>query len=96
MDKGTNYLLTKIVDIISQKEVAPIFGSSSSTGTFAAGASKISIINSGGANATITSAGTSYTLTPNETITLDPGFAKRNNVVTYNATGTTIKFIIYR
>lgn len=76
------------------KTIAPVFGNSSSTGTIAP-CSKVSFINSGAANATITSNGTSYTLVPNEIITLDPGTTRRNAVITFTATGTTLKYIYY-
>lgn len=66
------------------------------TATIAAGAIKISMINSGGANATITSGDAStYTLEPNETLTLDPGLNRLNGSITINATGTVVKYIKY-
>lgn len=89
-------LLEKIVRAVVPLDMYAQFSSSTTTGTIAAGATKISIINSGGANATITSDGTNYTLEPNETLTLDPGFGRRNGIVTFNATGTTIKIVLYR
>lgn len=89
-------ILGRILAIISPKDVEAKFTSSSTTGTIAQGATKISIINSGGANGTVTSNATNYTLTPNEVITLDPGFNRRNGIVTFDATGTTFKIIEYR
>lgn len=89
--------MVKVIQtLLTPKDVEAKFTSSTSTGTVYAGATKISFINSGAANGTVTSNGTSYTLTPNEVITLDPGFARRNGEVTYNATGTTFKIIEYR
>jgi len=88
--------LVQILNVLTTREFSPMFYSSTTTGTIAAGASKISIVNSGGVNATITSAGTSYSLEPNEVIVLDPGFNRRNDIITFDATGTTIKYILYR
>ena len=89
-------ILQSILNLLSPKEVSAKFTSSTTTGTIAAGATKISFINVGAANGTVTSNGTDYTLTPNEVITLDPGFARRNDKVTFDATGTTFKIIEYR
>lgn len=92
----TEKLLAQILDVLTPKEVSAVFGSSTSTGSIAAGALKISFINAGGADATITSGGTSYTLEPDEIISLDPGVGRRNDVVSFTATSTTLKYIIYR
>lgn len=87
-------LLTAILQVFTTKTVSPVFGSSTTTGTVPPN-SKASFINVGGAAATITSNGTNYSLTPNEVITLDPGVARRNGAVTFDATGTTLKYVYY-
>lgn len=87
-------LLAAMLSVFTVKNISPMFGSSTTTGTIAPCA-KVSFINSGGANATITSNGTSYTLSPGEAITLDPGLYRRNSVITFTATGTTLKYVYY-
>ena len=96
MDTRIEQLLSQILAVLTPKEVSATFGSSTTTGTIAAGSLKISFINSGGVDATITSGGTTYTLEPSEIIDLDPGFGRRNNAVTFSATSTTLKYIVYR
>ena len=96
MDTRTDELLFKILEQLTPKEVFAVFGSSTTTGSVSAGCLKVSFINSGGANATVTSGGTSYTLEPDEIIILDPGIGRRNGLITFTATGTTLKYIIYR
>ena len=87
-------LLKSVLEVLNPKTVAPVFGSSSGTGTINPCA-KVSFLNSGGTSATITSNGTSYTLEPSESITLDPGLNRRNDTITFTATGTTLKYIYY-
>jgi hypothetical protein len=87
--------LDKIFNLFRPIGVSPTFGSSTTTGTINAGTSKISFRNSGGANATITSNGTSYTLEPDEIIVLEPGIHRFNKIITFDATGTTLKYIYY-
>lgn len=88
-------LLSAILGLFTIKTVAPVFGSSTTTGTILECA-KISFVNTGGANATITCEGTSYTLEPSEVIILEPGMNRRNEIITFVATGTTLKYILYR
>ena len=95
MDKISTFLKT-IIGILTTKEVSPIFVSSTTTGTIAAGTSSIAIYNSGASTGTVTSAGSTYTMATGEIIILEPGFARRNDVITYSATGTTFKIITYR
>jgi len=95
VNEKTEQLLTEILSLLKPSRTSVIFGSSTTTGSFLSGASKISIRNSGGANATITSNGTSYTLEPDEIISLEGGITRINNLITFDATGTTIKYIIY-
>lgn len=89
-------LLLNIIGIFTSKEVTPVFTSSTTTGTIAAGFSKISIFNSGAGTGTVTCEGTTYTMAIAEIINLDPGFLKKNPKVTFDATGTTFKIISYR
>lgn len=95
MDKISQFLKI-LIGIFTVKEVAPIFTSSTTTGTIAAGFSKISIFNSGAGTGTVTSAGTTYTMSISEIINLDPGFLRKNERITFDATGTTFKIISYR
>lgn len=96
MDTRTDELLVKILEQLVPKEVYPVFGSSTTTGSISPGCLKVSFINAGAANTTITSGGTSYTLEPDEIIILDPGIGRRNGLITFTATGSTLKYIIYR
>lgn len=89
-------LLNSILGLISPKEVTPMFGSASATTGTIVPNSKLSIINNGGANCTISSNGTDYTLEPNEVITLDPGAFRRNEKVTFDVSSSSIKYIYYK
>jgi hypothetical protein len=89
-------LLNTILGFLSTKTVTPMFGSAAATTGTILPCTKLSIINNGGANCTITSNGTSYTLEPNETITLDPGSFRRNEKVTFDVSASSIKYIYYK
>lgn len=95
MNETTDLLLKEILALIKPRQTFPYFYSSTTTGTVAAGTIKISFTNSGGANVTITSNGTSYTLEPDEILDLDPGMNRVNNIITFDATGSTLKYVIY-
>lgn len=88
-------ILTNIYNFFKPKAIFPVFVSSTTTGTIPTGTLKVAIRNSGAASGTVTANGTSYTLESQEIITLDPGFARRNDVITFTATGTTFKIIYY-
>lgn len=88
--------IDNIYGLLKPRNTFPVFVSSTTTGTIPEGTLKISFRNSGAANGTVTSNGTSYTLEPNEIITLDPGLNRKNDVITFTATGTTFKIIYYK
>ena len=88
--------VSELTGFFKERKAELKFFSSTTTGTIVSNTKKVSIINAGGANATITAGGTNYSLTPNEVITLDPGPRFYNDTITFDATGTTIKYIVYR
>lgn len=89
-------LIYNILQLLSPKTVTPMFGSATTTTGTIPPNSKLSIINSGAADGTVTSNGTTYTLEPNEVIILDPGAFRRNEKVTFDVSSTTIKYIYYK
>ncbi len=88
-------ILTSIYNFFKPKVIFPIFVSSTTTGTIASGTSKVAIRNSGAASGTVTANSLAYTLESQEIITLDPGFTRKNDKITFDATGTTFKIIYY-
>lgn len=88
-------VLERIANYLKPSKARITFVSATGTGTIASNSLKAAFRNSGGANGTVTSNGTSYTLEPDEIIVLDPGYMKYNDTITYDGTGTTLKIIIY-
>lgn len=88
-------ILVSIYNFFKPKVIFPVFVSSTTTGTIPRGTSKVAIRNSGAASGTVTANSLSYTLESQEIITLDPGFTRKNDLITFTATGTTFKIIYY-
>lgn len=88
-------VLNNIYNLFKPKVIFPIFVSSTTTGTIPHGTSKVAIRNSGAASGTVTANSLAYTLETQEIITLDPGLTRKNDKITFDATGTTFKIIYY-
>lgn len=89
-------VLKNIFNLFFPKTVDPLFISSTTTGTIAEGTTSIYVVNRGGATGTVTSNGSTYTLAANEAIELYPRLNRLNGKITFDGTGTTLKFIVYR
>lgn len=95
INEQTEVLLKELVEILKPRNTSVGFYTSTTTGSIPANSLKVYIKNTGATAATITSNSTTYSLAASETIDLNPGPSRYNNLITFDATGTTIKYIVY-